>query len=54
MNKWHFEFQEIQEYGNNFITYIPTKLVPDKPEKVFESIEDEVERVLREINDCRI
>ncbi len=54
MNLWHFEFQEVQEYGSNFITYMPTKIIPDEPEKVFESIEESIERFYREINESKI
>ena len=37
--KGHFEFQEKQEHGDNFVKRIPTRIVPDEPEEVFATVE---------------
>lgn len=44
--KAHFEFQEIQEVGSQFVTLVPTRIVPDDPEKVFETVEETADRIM--------
>lgn len=44
--KAHFEFQEVQEVGSQFATLVPTRLIPDEPEKVFETVKETVDRIM--------